>query len=411
VALSLPDRGERGAAFLLLYMLMVAIIGLPIMLAEFAIGRGAKRSPIEALTHFGGRRWRPLGYLFVTTGFIVLAYYGVIAGWVVRYTWIAVAEGFGADAAARFTEVSTGADAVLLQVLFMAATMAIVMGGVKRGIERTALLLMPLLFLVVVGLAVYAATLPGAAAGYGFYLRPQLAEILSLRVLGDAAGQAFFSMSLGMGAMLTFASYLSRDDHLPNQSLVIAGSDFMVAFVAGLMLFPLIFALGLVGEIGESTVGALFITLPQAFGEMGAPGRIVGSLFFAALLFGALTSAISLLEVVTSSFIDTFGWERARAALLAGVGITALGVPAALDLSFLGLLDHIAGNVFLLVGALFLSLFTGWRMTDPVGEVSRGAHGIRWFGLWRFFLCFVAPAFLLMMLMFGLGDLVVGAAG
>lgn len=387
-----------GGAFLVLYILMLFVLGLPIMLAEFAVGRGAKRSPIEALAHYGGPAWKPLGAVYVFTGFLILAYYGVIAGWTLRYAGGALVGGFGGDAAARFDQVAGGWDAVLFHLAFMGLTIGIVAGGVRRGIERAALLLMPALFLIVVGIAVYAATLEGAGAGYAFYLQTDFREILSLDVLAQAAGQAFFSLSLGMGAMLTFASYLSRDENLPREASLIAGSDFLVAFAAGLMVFPLIFALDLSSAVGESTVGALFISLPEAFAGMGGAGRPVGFLFFAALLVGALTSAISLLEVVTSSIIDGAGLSRRRAALTAGLLIAAAGIPAAFDLDILGAMDQVATNVLLVGGGFGLAFFVGWVMPDPVSEVRRGGGGGAWLPVWRWFLRL--PALVLLGLIF-----------
>ncbi len=194
-----------------------------------------------------------------------------------------------------------------------------------------------------------------------------------------------------MGAMLTDASYLNRDVHLPNESVVIVGADVAIAFIAGLVVFPLIFALGLSEKVGESTVGALFITLPQAFAEMGGAGRVVGALFFAALIVGALTSAISLLEVVVASAIDGLGWSRSRAAWVMGAAIAALGVPSAWSTDVLGVVDQVANNLFLLGGGLALAVFTGWVMKDPVAEVRAGAEGVRWFFLWRTFLRFAVP--------------------
>ena len=273
----------------------------------------------------------------------------------------------------------------------MAVTIAIVSGGIRRGIERTSVVLMPLLFVLLVGIALYASTLDGSTAGYRFYLETDFSQILSPTVLRDAAGQAFFSLSLGMGAMLTYASYVGEREHLPNESLVVAGSDFTVAFVAGLAVFPLIFALGLSGDVSGSTIGALFITLPKAFATMGIAGRVVGVLFFVALAVGALTSAISLLEVVVSSAMDGLGWERRRSALVLGGMIAALGVPAALDLAILDWMDRVAGNLFLVLGGLLLSLFVGWVMPDPITEVSRGAERVRWFFLWRWLLRIPVP--------------------
>ena len=395
-----------GAAFVVLYLAITLLVGLPVLLAELAVGRGAQRSPIRALAHFGGSAWRPLGAVFVAAGFLILSYYSVIAGWTVRYALHALL-GFDGDGVVEyFVEIREGWDAFGFHILFMAITIGVVAGGVKRGIERTALVLMPLLFALVIGLAVYAATLDGSAGGYSYYLAPDFSAIFSREVLTQASGQAFFSLSLGMGAMMTFASYLERSAHLPNESLVIAFADMGVAFVAGLVVFPMIFALGLadavIGTAGTErdvgTVGALFVTLPKAFAEMGAGGRIVGLLFFSALLVGALTSALSLLEVVVSAAMDGLGWERRRAAVVMGAAVALLGVPAAWSVDVLGVMDGIANTIFLLGGGLGLAVFVGWAMQDPVGEVSTGAEGVRWFFLWRWLLRIAVPLVLVFVL-------------
>jgi NSS family neurotransmitter:Na+ symporter len=383
-----------GAAFVVLYVGVTLLVGLPVMLAELVVGRGSQRSPIRALIHYGGARWRFLGLVFVAAGFLILSYYSVIAGWTVRYALTILVSGFGEDIGAHFGEVAEGPDAFGFHLLFMGITIFIVAGGIKNGIERTAIVLMPLLFLLVVGLAIYATTFENAGEGYAYYLRPDFSEIFSPGILTQAAGQAFFSLSLGMGAILTYGSYLGPDAHLPNSSLVIAGADMGIAFIAGLVVFPLIFALGLSEAVGASTVGALFITLPQAFAQMGDVGRVVGTLFFAVLVVGALTSAISLLEVVVSSTIDGLGWTRRRAALVMGGAIALLGIPAAWSTDVLGVMDEVANNLFLLTGGLVLSLFVGWTMADPVGEAEIGTRGVRWFFLWRVLLRFVVPAVL-----------------
>ncbi|MFW6193411.1 MAG: sodium-dependent transporter [Gemmatimonadota bacterium] len=397
-----------GAAFLVLYLFFVLLIGIPLMLAEFSVGRSAQKSPIDALTHLGGPRWAPLGLLFVTVGFLLLSYYSVIAGWVVRYTGAALFTGFAADTGAHFDRIATGGTAVGLHLAFMALTVVIVLGGIRQGIERAVMVLMPLLFLIVLGLAAYAASLEGGGEGYAFYLQTDFGEVFSLDVLNDAAGQAFFSLSLGMGAMLTYASYLSRDENMPRESVVIALSDFGVAFVAGLAIFPVIFALGLSEAVGESTIGALFISLPEAFNQLGgATGRVVGTLFFAALLVGALTSAISLLEVVASSAIDTLGWSRRRAVTVFGAAIAAIGVPAAIDLDWITVLDQLVGTILLVAGGLFTALFVGWVMARPEEEVRQGVAGkARWLPLWRGFLRWVAPAVLAWVLFFSVRDFV-----
>jgi NSS family neurotransmitter:Na+ symporter len=389
-----------GAAFVILYLVITLVVGLPVLLAELVLGRGSQKSPIQALTHYGGSRWKPLGLVFVGAGFLILSYYAVIAGWALRYGLAAIASGFDSNAAERFGEVASGWGAFGYHLAFMAFTVFVVIGGVSRGIERTSVVLMPMLFALVVGLALYAATLDGASAGYAYYLGADFAKLLSLDVLKDATGQAFFSLSLGMGAMLTFASYLGRDVNLPRAAAIIAGADIAIAFVAGLVVFPLIFALDLSADVGASTVGALFITLPKAFAEMGVVGRGVGVLFFAALIVGALTSAISLLEVVVSSAIDNLGWSRRRAGILLGVAAAVLGAPSAWNTEILGAADQVANNILLLGGGLALSIFVGWVMAGPIEEASEGAAGVAWFGSWRNLLRYAVPAFLFFVLVY-----------
>jgi neurotransmitter:Na+ symporter, NSS family len=362
-----------GAAFVILYIAMVAIIGLPLMLAELSVGRRTQLSPVGALRAAGGKGWAWLGVLFVIVGFLILSYYSVIAGWTLRYALESITQGFPGDPGERFVGIASGQGAIAWHLAFMVLTIGIVMVGVQKGIEKAAMVLMPLLFLIVFGLAVWAATLDGAGAGYAFYLTPDLEELMNPAVIRDAAAQAFFSLSLGMGAMLTFASYLSKEQDLNEEAIIISFADFAVAFVAGLVVFPVIFALGLQNTVSESTVGALFIALPGAFEAMGGVGRVVGLFFFLALAVGAITSAISLLEVVTSSFIDEFKVSRRKAAVGMGALIALFGLFSATSLDVLGLVDQLAGEFLLVVGAFFMAIFVGWVMKDPGAELLQGA--------------------------------------
>jgi neurotransmitter:Na+ symporter, NSS family len=331
----------------------------------------------------------------------------------VRYAIEATLHGFDRSAAEHFGEVAAGGDAVAFHLGFMALTVLIVVGGVKGGIERASLLLMPLLFLIVVGLALWATTLPGAGTGYAVYLMPQLDELMSPSVWRAAVAQAFFSLSLGMGGMLTFASYLRRDQNLPESATVVAYTDFGVAFIAGLVVFPVIYSLGLQGAVGASTVGALFIALPGAFEAMGAAGRVVGIFFFVALALGALTSAISLLEVVTASVMEEMQLSRRKAAVATGATIAALGILPALDTDTLGLMDKIAGELLLVAGALALAILAGWRITGEVrDELLAGATPF-----WRrqvprilFVLRWIVPPVVAIVLLFSLRETVTTVA-
>lgn len=393
-----------GAAFVILYILMTLGVGIPVMLAEFTIGRGTGQSSIGALRKAGGKNWVPLGFIFVATGFLILSFYSVIAGWTMRYALVGAIWGFPEAPGDYFDLIASGPPAMGFHLFVMALTMAIVMGGVEKGIERASVIMIPALFLIVAGLAVWAATLPGGGAGYAFYLSPSIDDLLSTQTLAAAASQAFFSLSLGMGAMLTFSSYLSRKESLPREAGTIAFSDFGVAFTAGLVVFPVIFALGLQGAVGESTLGALFIALPGAFLSMGAIGRVVGTFFFLAFFIGAITSAISLLEVVVSACIDEWGISRKKASVVAGILIALLGLWPAADLNALGAIDAVTNNIFLPVGGLGLAILVGWLYKNPLEEVSRNVgEGFRpLLKGWLWALRIVVPALLVIVLYSGM---------
>jgi neurotransmitter:Na+ symporter, NSS family len=390
-----------GAAFVLFYVFLTFLVGIPVMIAEFGLGRTTRLSPIGALRQAGGSAWPLLGFLFVAAGFLILAYYSVIAGWVTRYAVDAMMSPFPADAGAYFGQVSTGSRPVLFHLLFMSLTILVVASGVKQGIERASMIMMPLLALIVIGLAVWATSLDGAGEGYRFYLTPQFSELASLETVAAAASQAFFSLSLGMGAMLTFASYLQRDSNLPREATIVSLSDFGVAFMAGLVVFPVIFALGLQNAVSESTVGTLFIALPGAFERMGVTGHVVGALFFIALFIGAVTSAISLLEVVVSSVIDEWKWNRRVAAIGGGTLIALLGILPARDLAVLDVMDKVASEVFLPLGGLGLALLVGWgppsrRIADFVEGASPLVRSLM--GGWLWTLRIAVPPLLVVVL-------------
>ena len=213
---------KGGAAFVGLYLFFTLIIGMPVMMAELTLGRGARKGPVAALAHFGGPAWRPLGLVFVVTGFLILSYYGVIGGWTLRYAVETLTIGFPENPGAHFEDLASGFDSLATQILFMALTISIVSGGISHGIERVARIAMPALFFIVVGIALYAASLDGSGGGYRYYLNFDVQNALALDVVVAAAGQAFFSLSLGMGAILTFASYLPQDSKLARETVVIS---------------------------------------------------------------------------------------------------------------------------------------------------------------------------------------------
>jgi NSS family neurotransmitter:Na+ symporter len=402
-----------GAAFVLLYMLFVMLIGVPVMTCELVVGRLTQVSPIKAIRRIGGANWSPLGWLFVVAGFGLLSYYSVIAGWTMRFAFDAFRGAIPQDAATYFNQVGTNIPAVVTHVLFMAVTIFIVARGVKRGLERTALILMPLLFLLLLGLAVWSATLSGGGAGYAYYLKPRLGELFDTAIITNAAGQAFFSLSLGMGAIMTYASYLKTKRNLGREAITIAATDFGVAFVAGLVVFPIIFHFGLGEAIGlggvlntDNTVGTLFITIPPALQTVGSFGNLIVSAFFVMLFFAALTSAISLLEVVVASVIDSWQWPRAGAAVTFGVLITLAGIPSAISLNFLAFADKLFGAFLLMLGGLFTAILVGYRaLPQAEQELALGLQhaGVR--RAWSTVIRYFVPPVLLVVLLFGVKPL------
>jgi NSS family neurotransmitter:Na+ symporter len=390
-----------GAAFVVAYLAIVAIVGIPLMTSEFVVGRMTRLSPARAVRNLGGRGWAPLGWLFVLCGFGILSYYSVIAGWTMRYAWDAIRNAMPSDTGAYFAEVSSGGDALLTHLLFMTITVGIILGGVKRGIERSVTVMIPLLFVILAGLALWATTLPGAAAGYDAYLKPDLSLLLSGDILRQAAGQAFFSLSLGMGAMMTYASYLGRNGNLGRDATTVALSDFGVAFFAGLVVFPVVFSFGLQGEIGASAVGALFIALPKGFTSMGAAGAVVDTAFFVMLFLAALTSAISLLEVVVSAAMDVLGWSRRRVTLIFGGVIALCGIPSAYSLEVLGSLDAIVGDFLLVVGGFFTAILVGWKILPQAdAELADGLPNPVVRRAWAFSMRYVIPLILFIVIWF-----------
>lgn len=402
-----------GAAFVLLYLVFVAIIGMPLMTAEFVVGRMTQESPARAVARLGGSRWAPLGVLFVFCGLGILSYYSVIAGWTMRYTVDALRGVMLDDAGAYFNSVGTGAPAVATHLLFMAITIAIVIGGVKKGIERTSIVLMPLLFLLLAGLAVWAFTLSGSGTGYAYYLKPQLSELTNPTILANAAGQAFFSLSLGMGALMTYASYLRSKENLGREAATVALTDFGVAFVAGLVVFPIIFHFNLGEQIGlgeaiqDNAVGTLFIALPPALRSLGRFGDFIVAGFFIMLFFAAVTSAISLLEVAVSAVIDSWAWTRRKAALVFGTLTALLGIPSAYNLNFLDFTDKFVGSVLLMVGGLFTCFLVGYKILPQAdAELANGLPGVGARRAWAVLIRYVVPPLLVVVLIFSIPDLV-----
>ena len=388
-----------GGAFFLLYIFCVCIVGVPVMLAEFLIGRKTQRDAVGAFqTMRPGSPWVLTGWLCVATGFVILSYYAVVGGWVLHYLYLAVTNGFSGaandDIAALFSALAANpALQVFWHGVFMFLTIAIVAGGIKRGIELGNKVMMPALFLLLCGLVIYALQTPGAAAGLGFLFYPRWEQLGPQAVL-EALGQALFSLSLGMAAMVTYGSYLSHNTHLPRAAIWVAAGDTLVAVLAGLVVFPIVFTFGLKVSAGPSLV---FQTLPVAFSQLPG-GSIMAVAFFILLSFAALTSAMSLLEVVTAYIVDELKWTRQRACWVFGGIIFLLGIPSAVKQEFLGFMDGVATNYLLPGGALLIALFTGWALSSKEQQEAfdgRGKADAAFRG-WSVVIRFVSPVALML---------------
>jgi len=367
-----------GAAFVLVYLVAVVLIGFPAMLAEFVIGRRTERNPVDAFRELGGGNWAAVGGVAVFTAFWILSFYGVVGGWVVRYVAGSVTGAYFGDPEAYFGSIATGPEAVFAYAVFMAIVVAIVALGVEDGIEAGTKVMVPSIVLMLLGIGVWASTLPGAGAGYDYYLSPDLGALAAnfTTILPAAVGQAFFTLSLGMGAMITYASYLGEDDDLPVDGLTIVGLNTFVGLLAGFVVFPILFAQNVDPDTGS--FDAVFVSMASAFAQLPA-SRLLGAVFFVVLLLAALSSAISLLEVVVSFVTENTALDRLPATVGLGVGVFLVGLPTALDLTVAGTwtlvwYNDVAYNLLLPLSVLGLLAFVGWkRYGEALSELRLGS--------------------------------------
>jgi len=391
--------GESGgAAFLVVYLALVVLIGLPVLLVEFVIGRRSNRNPIGAFDALDHPQWKIAGAVGAVAGFIILSYYSVVGGWVIQYLLASVSGGYGGDAEAFFVSIASGTGAIGFHALFMGLVAGIVALGVRNGIEKAATVMVPSVVLLLIGLAIYGSTLSGAAEAYQYYLYPDTSTLLAdaIEVLPAAAGQAFFTLSLGMGVMVTYASYIKEDRSLVSDTGLIVVVDTGIALLAGLVVFPFLFTQGVTP--GDGGAGAIFISLAGAFAELPA-GNLLGGVFFGMLLLAALSSAFSIFEVVVSFVIDQFDVDRVPASIGLAVIIFLLGVPTALDLAYLDTYDMFANNILLILGGLLLSVFIGWVYADEARDELQKGRTASWFGdFWLAAVRYFVPPVLLVTL-------------
>ncbi|GAA0880727.1 sodium-dependent transporter [Algoriphagus jejuensis] len=401
--------GENGGgAFVFVYIICVLLIGLPLLFNEIALGRKSGKNPIGAIRETGGNKfWQSAGVLCVLMCFFVFSYYSVIAGWTVGYIFTEIV-----NIPVDFAEfVQTPIYVIPLTFVFILMTILIVLGGVSGGIEKAAKFLMPILFIIIIFIAGRSVTLEGAQAGIEYYLYPDFSKI-NTKVVLQALGQAFFSMSVGWGLMITFGSYLPKNSNIVQASSWIAGMDTSVALLGGLMVFPALFAL-LPGKDPAGGPALVFDVLPQVFNAMPG-GNIIGGLFFILLMVAALTSTISMLEVPVSYLIDDRKWNRKQATWTVGIAAMILSVPSAMSsidgsifntmtlnflgtqlVGFFGIMDFIFGTFAVILICLMLALYTGWASKISVfaDELALGSPGFTgaFRSGWIFFIKWVCP--------------------
>lgn len=415
---------NNGGAFVLVYLICIAAVGLPIMMAELLIGRKTQKSVVGALKEAIGPLWGYVGIWGVLCAFTLLSYYTVIAGWSLFYFWKSASwmiSGFPAGLAMGdlFGEQSSNGTLQFgLSLAFSIATVSVVYFGVQKGIERIARLFLPVLFAILVLLLFSALGMSGSGEALSFIFRPNFSTLEPTGVL-EALGHAFFTLSLGLGAMVTYGSYIAKNQSIVKASAIIVLLDTLIALVATVIMFSVIFSVaGMEEQIGQSTVGMLFISLPELFFTEVPFGRFLGPLFYVLVALAALTSTMSLLEVVASFVIDEHGIDRHKATLMCGgavflftilaivsfgpvAGITNLQLPGAVgDILFGGkvgwfsMADHFVSNWMLPTGGLAITIAAGWIMTrdETFAELMDGTEP-GWFNYsaWRFFIRFVAP--------------------
>ena len=400
-----------GATFVVIYLACIFLICAPIMAGEIALGRRTRQSPVGAFTALApGRRWWLLGGLGVLAGVGILSFYSVIAGWAVAYVWFAATGAVtgSPDDIGRFFAEFTGNGLVSagLAILVIGITAAILLGGIRTGIERVTKLLMPLLILLLLALAVRAVTLPGAGAGLAYYLSPDWSRLADVGVYTSALGQAFFSLSLGMGCILTYGSYFGRADGIAAAALWIVALDTSIALLAGFIIFPVGFSIAGF-DPASSGPGLIFTVLPRLFAEMPG-GQLFGGAFFLLFSVAALTSTISLLEVPVSHCVDALGWSRQKAVAAVAGAVSVLAIPSALGngavavftsvpgfgMGFLDLMVSAWNEFALPVGGCLTAIFIGriWGVDRALEELRAEGGWLPVPALWSFLIRWVCPA-------------------
>ncbi len=413
--------GENGgAAFIIVYVILSFCICLPIFISEFMMGRRSQKNAYAAFNDLsGGSAWRLVGLFSVMIPLVVVSYYSVIGGWSVEYLFKAFTFSFsgGETQAAMSTMfadfVSNPWMPLVCHTIFLLVTVVVVVFGIKGGIEKFSKVMMPLLFVIVVAIAIYAVTLPGAGAGLEYLFKPDFSKITP-QACASALGQAFFSLSIGMGCIITYGSYVSKKENIMSQSIYTAAFDLAFALCAGIAIMPAVFAFGIDPQSGP---GLVFETLPYVFSQMPA-GGIIAALFFTALFVAAITSSISMVEVCVAYLVEEKRMSRVAACSIMFAVAWVLGAFCSLsfgplsDIRIFGrtifdFFDNLSSNVLMTLGSLLTVLFVGWRMkkTDIYDEFTNGGSlsaNARIFGVLWFIIRFICPLAIIAIFLFGI---------
>ncbi|HEY5690695.1 MAG TPA: sodium-dependent transporter, partial [Cyclobacteriaceae bacterium] len=401
-----------GAAFVLLYLILAFVVGYPILLAEFTIGRHTQSNPVGAYQKIkGGKRFVPIGFLGITTVGFILAFYTIIAGTMVAYFISPILQLLGAETAAAWVISQGTISNMLFASVFFFLTILIVAAGVKDGIEKWSSRLMPTLLVILVMLVIYVLTLDGAIEGLKVYLLPDFSKVLNAQLFTSALGQAFFSLSLGVGSMLVLASYTSKKENLVRLGRLVTLSDVGIAFLAGLLIIPAMYAASASGtqifdEAGNLISGPnlIFQVLPALFNTMGPIGIALSVVFFFLMVIAALTSTISMLEVPVAFAVDNKNMDRSKASIMIGVifWIVSMIIVLNFDLLF-GLVVSATTQFIQPLLGLFICIFVGWIMSRNtlIEEIKQGNPGIEntlFMKIWPLFIRYVSPILILIIL-------------
>lgn len=401
--------GENGgAAFIIVYLCFALVICLPIMICEFVVGRRSQSNAFGAFKFLApGTKWKNVGLLNVLASAVVLSFYSVVGGWSIKYLVLAFGQKFtmsGGEASEAIFNSFVGKtyESIMYTLFFLLSTGAILVAGVKKGIEKFAKVMMPLLFVLMIVISVKSMTLPGASEGIKYLFKPDFSKFTASSAMA-AMGQAFFSLSLGCGTVLTYASYVSKKENIVRCTSLTALFDALFSLIAGCAIIPAVFAFGISPGQGP---GLVFVTLPAIFAELPA-GAFIGILFFISLFLAAITSSVSLLEVVIAFLMEERKMKRKAAVDLSMAIFAVLAILCSLSDKLFNLFDFVSSNILMTLGALFVVIFVGQKMSkiDFEDEISNGGQIVLKRGFLRFLyfiIRFVAPIIVVGILLAGL---------